>query len=229
LIRRAGTLAGVVVALAVPALAHAHEGNPNYESRVTSVAPRVAGLELRVLNYDDRLELVNHSGRTVVIEGYDGEPYARLAPDGLVQVNDRSPARWLNDDRFAAVNVPASADPKAAPKWRTIDRAGRFDWHDHRIHWMSRTVPPVVKDREQRTKVFDWRVPLRVGGEAGAVSGTLTWKPTPGSGGPPTVALVALGLIAAGGLGAVVVVLRRRRRARPASPSKPVAEEREAW
>ena len=41
-----------------------------------------------------------------------------------------------------------------------------------------------------RTKVFDWAVPIEVGGERGAIAGTLFWTPLPG-GGPPLGAIFA--------------------------------------
>src|SRR5688572_12550506 len=173
-------VAFVLVAFAaVPAVAIAHEGNPNYESRVRSMSPGAEGVRVQVVNYDDSLELVNSSGQTVEIEGYDGEPYARVLADGTVQVNERSPARFLNDDRFAAVDVPKTADAKAEPEWKTIDESGRFTWHDHRIHWMSEAAdPPQLEDKSKRTKIFDWKVPLAVAGAPTTVAGDLYWKPT---------------------------------------------------
>ena len=133
-----------------------------------------------MLNRDDRLLLHNTSGQDVVIRGYNGEPYARVLADGTVQVNRRSPARYLNDDRFAKVSVPAGIDGKGAPRWEEISRTGRFEWHDHRFHWMAETVPPAVRDQDVRTKVFDWRIPIEVGGRDGAIAGTLFWTPPPG-------------------------------------------------
>ena len=75
--------------------------------------------------------------------------------------------------------MPGSADPKAAPQWKVVGRTGRFEFHDHRIHWMTKTDPPQVKDESQRTKVFDWKVPLRGGRRRRARSAaTLFWRGT---------------------------------------------------
>jgi copper transport protein len=41
-----------------------------------------------------------------------------------------------------------------------ISKTGRFEWHDHRMHWMSESDPEQVKDKDARTKVFDWKVPI---------------------------------------------------------------------
>jgi MYXO-CTERM domain-containing protein len=206
--RRALALAATVVLMTAPAAA-AHQGNPNYRSVVDSVTPAVKGLTLHVLNYDDRFELTNHSGRTVTVQGYDGEPYARVLADGTVEVNKRSPAYYLNDDRYADVKVPASADPKAPPQWSVVDRTGRLQWHDHRMHWMSQSLPPQVKDKSRRTKVFDYAIPLRVDAQRASVRGTLFWQPAEG-GGAPVGMFIVLGALALIAIAAVAVVRRRR-------------------
>jgi hypothetical protein len=206
---RAVVAAAVLLTLAAAAPATAHQGNANYRSIIGRVTPAVPGVTLQVLNFDDRLALQNTSGKTVVIQGYDGEPYARVLANGTVQVNERSPAYFLNNDRYADVKVPASADAKAAPQWKLIDRSRHFEWHDHRIHYMGQGLPPQVKDKSKRTKVFAWQVPLQVGPTKGAVAGTLYWQPKPG-GGAPVGAIVALLAMVVLGAGAVAVVRRRR-------------------
>jgi hypothetical protein len=207
-VRWAASLAAVLSALAV-APAGAHQGNPNFRSVIRAVTPTVPGLQVRVLGYDENFELTNDSGRTVVVHGYQGEPYARVLPDGTVQENVRSPAVYLDEDRFGETAVPASANPKLPPRWRTLDRTGRFRWHDHRMHWMARSLPPKVHDTSRRTFIFDYAIPLTVGGERGRIAGTLWWV-GPASRGVPVAAVastVVLALLAV----ALVVVVRRRR------------------
>jgi hypothetical protein len=194
--------------LAAPS-AFAHQGNPNYRSVISGVTPNVPGIKLQVLNFDDRLQLDNRTGKTIVVRGYQNEPYARLRSDGTVEVNRNSPAYYLNNDRTSTGKVPANAKPGATPNWQVVDRTGTFQWHDHRIHWMSSVPPRQVTDKSKRTKVFDWKVPMQVGGTRASVTGSLFWQPKPG-GGIPTGALVALVALAVAGLGAVFVVRRRR-------------------
>ena len=201
---------------ATGALAHGG-GSTDYISEVSAVRP-AAGVDVTVLDRDDRLELRNDSGRTVVVEGYDGEPYARLLPDGTVAVNLNSPAYYLNQDRFAKVDLPARADGDAPPAWKVVDRSGRFEWHDHRMHWMGAGRPPAVPDPHERTKVFDWDVPLRAGGRLGAIAGTLTWVGRPDES-FPVAAARALAAVVVGGVALVVVVRRRPRPDRAAGPA----------
>ena len=210
--RRAALSAiALLAALAAPASAPAHQGDPNFESIVTAVegAP---GVKASILGGDDRVLIVNTGAETVTVAGYDGEPYARVRADGTVEVNRRSPATYLNDDRYGEVQVPAEASKDAEPRWEVVGRNGRFEFHDHRMHWMSRTRPPQVRDESERTRIFDWTVPLRVGERTAAIRGTLWWRGT-GEGGAPVAAFVGLGVFALLGAVAVVVVRRRRRAA----------------
>jgi hypothetical protein len=219
-IRGAAAAALAVLCVAAPA-ALAHEGNPNYRSEVRAIAPALPGLEAHVLNHDDRIELDYDGGRPLVVEGYRDEPYLRFNPDGRVEVNRRSPAAYLNEDRFAQVELPARADHRAPPSWDPVAENGRYDWHDHRIHWMSEsTQPPQIEDEAERTKIFDWEIPMASEGRPVAVRGTLTWLGEEDGGFPVAAGLSLGGALVAGG---VLVVLVRRRRSRSGTPAK------EAW
>jgi hypothetical protein len=223
---RAVAAVAAVVALAAVPTAGAHQGNPNFRSVIEGVTPSAPGMTLQVLNFDDRLELDNKSGRTVTVQGYDHDPYARVLGDGTVQVNRLSPAYYLNNDRTGGATVPASADPKAPPQWHTVDRSGRFQWHDHRIHWMGTGLPPEIKDRSRRAKVFDWSIPLQVGPSKGAIAGTLFYQPQPGGGAPVGAIVALLALVVLGGAAALAV--RRRRSDADAEPGS-AASGSEAW
>jgi hypothetical protein len=183
----------------------------DYRSNITAVTPRVPGLSVQVLEFADRLVLTNHTGKTVTIFGYDGEPYARVLASGVVQRNVRSPATYLNASFYGDINVPPIADASAPPQWEVLDRTGQFEWHDHRIHYTSPAVPPQVKDKSKRTLIFDWKVPIEVGTSTGAIAGQLFW--TPENSKTPLAAIVLGVAIAVGGLAFVVFVRRRRARA----------------
>ena len=59
----------------------------------------------------------------------------------------------------------------------TVSDNGTYRWFDHRTHSMEKGIPPQVKDPSERTKIFDWNVPMEVGGAPVAAIGTLEWVP----------------------------------------------------
>jgi hypothetical protein len=205
----AAAVALFALTAAAPTAALAHQGNPNMKSVVRALAPHVDGISLQVLGGDDRFQLSNRSKETVLVQGYDKEPYARITPDGTVAVNHNSPAYYLNNDRYGAVTVPKTASAQATPDWHVLDKTGVFEWHDHRMHYMSRDIPPIVKDKSQRTKVFDYSIPIKLGATQGKILGTLWWAPAK-DGGAPVSAIVALLVLVLGGVAAVVLARRRR-------------------
>jgi hypothetical protein len=228
-----GALTALALASTAP-VASAHQGNPNMESIIRSVTPATPGIKLQVLNRDDRFELINRSKQDVLLYGYNGEQYARIMGDGTVQQNVNSPAYYLNSERDANVAVPAKATPTATPKWETLDRTGSFQWHDHRMHYMGKGVPPSVKDTKKRQKVQDYTIPIKIGATKGAITGSYWWSPQKNSG-PPTGAIVAFVVLVIAGGAAVAVTRRRRASARgdgdgdepgPTSSSEPPVE---AW
>ncbi len=207
--------AALLLVSARPALAH--EGNPNYRSEINAIRPTTNGLDVEVLNFDDSLRLTNGSGRNIVIEGYENEPWARISADGTVEVNRNSTAYYLNGDRFANAEVPPGVEPSDPPDWERVDGSATLTWHDHRAHWMSTSLPPQVTDESAETEVFDYSIPIEVNGEPGEITGTLTWVGE--DAGFPIAPFIGLGIAAllAGG----VIAIRRRRggTARPADDS----------
>ena len=181
MIRSLACLVGLaVVAAVVPLAASADSGSPNYRSKLVAVTPKTKGLVVRVVDGDDALELRNATGANVMVPGYEGEPYLRFLKSGRVEVNVNSPARYLNEERYGGVAIPKTAGAKATPKWKLVAQGGEYEWHEHRIHWMSTIEPPRVKASGGKTlmKVFDWNVPLKVGADKVKVNGTLWWIPS---------------------------------------------------
>lgn len=205
----------------------------HYRSVITSLTPALHGLSVQVLQFADRLLLINHTGQTVTIDGYSGEPYVRLRADGAVERNVRSPATYLNQSFYGDINVPPQASASAAPQWQLVERTGQFEWHDHRIHYTSPATPPQVKDKSRRTLIFDWSIPLQVGAARGAIAGRLFWEPE--SSKAPLGAIILGIAIVLGGL-VLVLVVRRRRTVGPLPPgggppgeSTDGAQAPEAW
>ena len=92
--------------VACPAAAgHGGGAARGYTSIVKTVTPKLDGLTVRVVQGDDQLHVRNDSGREVVIQGYEGEPYLRFQADGDVYRNANSPATYLNEARYGGADV----------------------------------------------------------------------------------------------------------------------------
>jgi copper transport protein len=180
-----------VLGTAAPALAHGSSGPDatNFVSTVRAVTSEegpgpgqsVQEAMWTIRGKDALLQLDNRSGKEITVEGYSGEPYLRIGPDGVWE-NRRSPAAYLNQDRFGSVQVPKNVSAESPPEWVKLKNEPRHAWHDHRIHWMSATLPPQVVDDAQSAsiKIFDWSVPFLVDGERFGVEGTMRWvRPDP--------------------------------------------------
>jgi hypothetical protein len=173
---RAVTLgvAGLVLG-AGPAAADAAEPG-DYSSAVTSIEPDPGGFTIETAGGDAFLVLSVDEGTEVIVAGYEGEPYLRFSPDGTVEQNRRSPATYINADRFGTNDLAPDElqgeDPSTLePEWEEVATGGTFAWHDHRTHYMGQDA------RVPRGETFAWDgpVPLLVNGEAVEVNGTITF------------------------------------------------------
>jgi hypothetical protein len=205
------------IALAPTAAAHGPTSTgTGYISNVSSVEPNVLGMSANVVGGDARLRLSNYSGKTIVIRGYQGEPYLRFDKDGVFQ-NMRSPATYRNRLRFpATAALPAVVDPRAAPRWKRVAEGATYAWSDHRIHWTGQSAPPGVQTDPEKTQlVFRWRVPGTADGKRFAIRGILGYRPSPQApGGHDWLLPVA---VAAVSVLAVLGLLATHRRARRAA------------
>jgi hypothetical protein len=208
--RRALIVAAVALtALVAAAAAEAHYGTAKlgYRSTIRAVKPPIRGLKLKVLYGDDQVWLDNTTGETIVVDGYGGEPYLRFAADGIY-VNVKSPAGYLNQDRYANSTVPKSATVKARPHWEKLAGGEIWAWHDHRIHYMSPVAPKQIRDAPRKPHhVFDWKVPLTANGKRVFITGSLDYTPPPKNGFPVKLVIVLASLIAVGMIG--LFALRR--------------------
>jgi hypothetical protein len=208
---RLGVLGSCALAvLAAPTAAWADPAGPtHYRSTIDAIRAEdgsAVDVDIEVLGGDAFLVLRVADGTEAQLPGYEGEPYLRFDADGTVHVNTRSPALFLNEARYGEadprVDLPPDADADAPPTWELVARGGTYAWHDHRIHFMSASLPPGIDPSlgvEQQ--VWTWEVPLLVDGQEVTVTGTLVWVPGPPAAVPFVVTAVAIAL-------AVVALLR---------------------
>jgi hypothetical protein len=185
-------LVGAAPALADPA------GPTDYQTEIIGIEPEVGGFSAEMIGGDSFLLLSAEPGVAVEVVGYRGEPYLRFSADGAVEENRRSPTAYLNEDRYAVVDVPPEASPDAEPEWRRVAADGSYAWHDHRAHWMNEVAPP---GRGPGDVILEGVVPLVVDGVEVDLTVRSVWQP-----GPSPVPLVLGG---AAGLGAAIAVRRR--------------------
>lgn len=139
-----------------------------------------SGIEVRPVEFGNRMELMRTTAKEVQILGYDGEPYIRLDADGVFE-NLNSPAHYINLDRFARTTIPATATAQAQPNWVKLSDGTSVRWHDHRTHWMDPTPRQDVRDNPSVERVIfpANRVELLVDGKPVAAIVKVTWLPPP--------------------------------------------------
>ena len=196
----AGLLCGVFLLVGSPSASADPPGPTDYRSEVVSIEPPTVGIEVEIIGGDSFVLLRVDEGLGIVeVVGYRGEPYLRFLPDGTVEENQRSPTKFLNEERYGTELTP-TADAGGEPDWHVVAGDGAYAWHDHRTHWMNPRPPPGLGPGD---RVAEGVVPLLVDGVEVDITVTSTWEDR------PSRLPVAVGF-AAGLALAVVAWLRRR-------------------
>jgi Cellulose binding domain len=193
-----------------------------YRSALTAIEPATPGLKVSVTDGGGPITLENRTGRQVIVAGYAGEPYLRFTT-GDVDRNAASLTAALNAG-LAPTRRQGAAEAAGVPAvWERVADQPVYSWRDARVRWSAAERPPVVEqDEGSRHRVFGWALPVTVDGRAIRVLGTVDWTGTPAVG-PGLMALWfpaglagLAGLLAAGGVVAVLLRTRRRRHPGPA-------------
>jgi hypothetical protein len=132
------------------ASAHGRSGAvaSDWHARITSVEPRLDGLEWRVLDGDVRLQLTVPDGHVVTVPGDGGEPFLRFA-GGKVLVN-------ANSGTALSSGIVKGTVPSSTPSWKVVADGDTYAWHEHRLR-------PPGGGR--------FSVPLTVDGQTGRIAG----------------------------------------------------------
>jgi hypothetical protein len=176
---------GAIVLTAAPAAADPARPT-NVSSHVTAISPPTPTVSAEIVGGNAFLRIHVRPGTTVVVHGYEDEPYLRIAADGTVAENTRSAATYLNRTLSGQVDIPPTVDKDAPPEWRTVATGGTYAWHDHRVHWMASGSPP---------QAVDWHVALQVDGAPVSIDGRYEGVGAPSAVPWWLVAAVAAGLV----------------------------------
>jgi hypothetical protein len=155
----------VSLAAAAPAAAHLRSGplSTDFKARVGGFGVDASGLQARVLDSDQRLELRVSPPRIVVVLGLEGEPFLRFSPAG-VEANLGSPTS-------TSTRVIKATDAVSSVRvlWRRVSRGHVLAWHEGRLRPL-----PIVHDPSATTPraVASWSIPLFVDGRRTNLVGT---------------------------------------------------------
>jgi hypothetical protein len=148
------------------------------------------------------------AGQPVTILGADGEPFARIGPDGT-EVNVHSPV-YAADLQARGQAPSEDVDPSSPPEWRQTSKSPKMGWLDLRAR--PATLEPA--DPGRRTVLADWTIPVEAAGQRAEIRGVTTYVPLhETAGGLAVVWIVIVGALIGVGLGisARLLTLRYRR------------------
>lgn len=214
-------LSCIASCLLVPTAAFGH-GAEDEQYRTTIVAIEPEGLPVDVRMKGDEIRFENEGDDDLVLCGYETEceEWVRIGPAGVfVDVNSK--AYFSNAEEDALGDVPEDAG-EGAPRLERVREAPAFyAYHDHRVHWMGRALPPGVDDSDPDTqKVMDGEVEFRYGDTPGVVKVRVDYV-----GGQTWLQRYGEQLIVAGGILVMIAVFAidatRRRRRLAASTASP--------
>jgi hypothetical protein len=125
-VRRVAAAVAAVALAAAPA-AFADTSTDGYVAKVKSIEPTVSGLELDV-EADGHVVLTAPAGHTIVVYGYEEEPYLRFSR-GKVYDNAVSSTTAVNEPSEA----PSTPSDSAPARWEQIATGRTHEWNDRRV------------------------------------------------------------------------------------------------
>jgi hypothetical protein len=205
------------LSLLIPAaVAHGHGSeDANYRTTIVSIEPEGLPVDVRMTSGDE-IRFENEGDEDLVLCGYEAdtcEEWVKIGPDGVF-VDRNSKAYFSNAEEDQMGEVPADAGSGPAKFERVRETPAFYAYHDHRVHWMGRALPPGVDESDPSTqKVMDGTVAFRYGDTPGTVDvrvdyvGGKTWFDRYGE-----QLIVAAGVLVMVGVFAFDAIRRRRRR-----------------
>ncbi|MEJ7714883.1 MAG: hypothetical protein WKF40_03905 [Thermoleophilaceae bacterium] len=116
----------------------------------------------------------------------------------------------------------APADPRAAPRWRTVEDVPQFGWLETRARYGPEQPPDDVARRPGPTVLTNWTVPLEIGSRRFDLKGRTSWVPFRQLGAPAEedgnglldLLLLVVAVLGVAGIALLLVRVRSRRASR---------------
>ena len=174
---------GVGVGLLPAGPASAHGGDGLAQPILESVSPSVPGINVEVaFSATYQLIVSNTTPQTLTFFADAGEPFLEIGPDG-VRGNFASPTFLDSTVPTGRDTYPPQAKPGAdvTPIWRRLSKEPTWGWYDHRLHPADSYIPPEMQQAGKTVVLGQWRIPLRLGDQAGELKGTIEYRPPKGA------------------------------------------------
>ena len=147
------------------------------ESRLTSSNEVMPGVTVNLLPGSvPGVFLENTTNQTVLVRGRQGEPFARVGPDGT-QVNTRS-ATYADDQRARGLEPPAPVDASKPPSWVTVSDTPRFTWLESRAVYTAGRPAEEMSEDSSPVTLGTWDIPLEIDGSGYRIEGVTVWTPS---------------------------------------------------
>lgn len=147
------------------------------ESRLTSSNEVMPGVTANLLPGSvPGLFLENTTNQTVLVRGRQGEPFARVGPDGT-QVNTRS-ATYADDQRARGLEPPAPVDASRPPLWEKVSDTPLFTWLESRAVYAASQSAEEMSEDSRPVTLGTWEIPLEIDGSGYRIEGATVWTPS---------------------------------------------------
>jgi hypothetical protein len=162
--------------LAGPVAAHDLGSSPVHPV-LGPLPPALAGLTVEVAEtLAPQVLVTNHGPAVLSVLDESGRPFVRIGPKGVEA--DLNALAWYKTLSTSAVPEPAAArDPRSPANWHLIDHGRSFGWFDPRLAVARYAPTPAMRAADVPASTGDWRIPVRIGATATALSGHFEYVP----------------------------------------------------
>lgn len=125
------------------------------------------------------LRVANRGPAELEVTAPRGEPFLRIGPRGTF-ANVASLYWYQSGNPDAIAQLPPAIPRGAPPRWVRVSEVPTWTWFEHRLHPAPISVPPGLAGTQRRQTLFEWSVPIRVGGRPGQIDGHVEYRTPPG-------------------------------------------------